>query len=224
LRADRLIATLLMLQQRGRLTAAQIAGEIEVSTRTVIRDLEALDRAGIPILSTRGPQGGYELYEDIRARFAGLTASEVRSMSPWSRSDAAGLFAPSSLSALETQRSQAQSDDRSLDADSFLHDPVPLDHSALAHTLGLLSTAIRGRRVIKAAHPDWHHQPVPLYPLALVDKAGTWFLIADRDGARHVHTVEPLDTLTTTARRFHRPTDFHLATFWRDWLSRQAAT
>src|SRR3954454_9987762 len=79
-RADRLIAVLLLLQTRGRLTAAQVAGELEISERTARRDLEALCLAGVPVYSSAGRGGGWALVGGARNDLTGLTADEARSL------------------------------------------------------------------------------------------------------------------------------------------------
>ena len=80
MRADRLVATLLFLQTRGRVTAAQVAAELEVSTRTARRDLEALSIAGIPVYSQPGRNGGWSLVGGARTDLTGLTAAEARTL------------------------------------------------------------------------------------------------------------------------------------------------
>src|SRR5215210_3306964 len=80
MRADRLLSVLMLLQARGRMTAAELAHELEVSERTVYRDLEALSMAGVPVMSERGPGGGCALPEEYRTNLTGLTGSEVRGL------------------------------------------------------------------------------------------------------------------------------------------------
>ena len=194
MRADRLIATLLMLHQRGRLSAAQIAAELEVSPRTVVRDVEALAVAGVPIVAFRGPLGGFELMEGFKQRFAGLTVDQARSL-------AAGTPAGAGDA-----------------GHTFLYDPTPID-SVLATRIDLLREAIRVCQVLRARHPTWGDEAVVLYPLALVDKAGTWFLVADLRERRIACAVTDITDLRTTSRRFHRPVDFDLPAFWGGWLA-----
>jgi predicted DNA-binding transcriptional regulator YafY len=79
-RADRLLSILLSLQARGRLTAAQLAGELEVSERTVHRDMQALSVAGVPVYAERGPRGGWILHESYRSGPRGLHADELRAL------------------------------------------------------------------------------------------------------------------------------------------------
>ncbi|HNQ06189.1 MAG TPA: HTH domain-containing protein, partial [Tetrasphaera sp.] len=80
MRADRLVAALLLLQQKGRLTAAELAGELDVSVPTARRDLEALSASGIPVYPQAGRGGGWQLVGGARTDLTGLTAGEARSL------------------------------------------------------------------------------------------------------------------------------------------------
>src|SRR6187455_2253936 len=80
MRADRLVAILLMLQARGRVTAAEVAAELEISERTARRDLEALGVAGLPIYSQQGRNGGWQLMGGARTDLSGLTSAEARAL------------------------------------------------------------------------------------------------------------------------------------------------
>lgn len=189
MRADRLLLTLRLLQTRGRLSAAQLAAELEVSPRTVLRDLEALSIAGVPIVATRGVRGGFEVLEGYRGSLGGPTAREGT---------------PNGI-------------DAAIDH-TFLRDPVPFDASA-NHTIEILRTAIERRRVVLARHAVWNDETVAVCPLALVDKAGMWFLVGDLRDRRVVCSITGIEELDTTTRRFHRPGDFNLPAFWREWLA-----
>lgn len=78
MRADRLLSVLLQLQTHGRMSAKKLAEELEVSERTIYRDIEALSSSGVPIYGEPGPNGGYALLDNYRTRLTGLTDKEVR--------------------------------------------------------------------------------------------------------------------------------------------------
>ena len=77
MRAERLLRIVFLLQSRGRMTAGELAEELEVSARTIQRDMEALSGAGIPVFATRGAEGGWALLKDYRTSLTGLTATDV---------------------------------------------------------------------------------------------------------------------------------------------------
>jgi predicted DNA-binding transcriptional regulator YafY len=80
MKADRLLSILLLLQAKGRLTGRELATRLEVSLRTVHRDMEALSAAGVPVFALRGVRGGWQLEEGWRTRVPGLDETELRAL------------------------------------------------------------------------------------------------------------------------------------------------
>src|SRR5438067_12231787 len=94
MRADRLLSLLMLLQIRGRMPAHELAKRLEVSERTIYRDIEALNAAGVPVYTESGPGGGCVLAEGYRTNLTGLTEAEVRTLF---MSGASGLLADLAL-------------------------------------------------------------------------------------------------------------------------------
>ncbi len=186
-RAARIVQLLLLLQTRGRLTAAQLAAALEVSVRTVYRDVEALHAAGVPLYGEAGHAGGYRLVEGYRTRLTGLTENEAESLfltglpgpahelGLGSEVAAAWLKLTASLPPELRDRATRIQQRFHLDAPGWYAEPDATPALAAA-----ADAVWRERRI----HVHYHRWREPadvvrtLDPYGLVLKAGRWYLVA----------------------------------------------
>src|SRR5436190_5839980 len=223
MRASRLVSVLLLLQARGRLTAEQLARELEVSVRTVHRDVEALSASGVPIYAERGPHGGIRLVDGYRTRLTGMTADEAEGLF------LAGLPGPAAELGLGTVVAAARLKVlASLPTElrgraSRLVERFHLDAAAWYHPdeavpcLGELSESVWEARRVKIGY-DRGDKTVDriLEPLGLVLKAGVWYLVAGVDGQPRTYRVSRVARVETLDEVFERPAHFDLASFWAE--------
>jgi predicted DNA-binding transcriptional regulator YafY len=193
MRADRLVNMLLLLQARGRLTAARLADELEVSIRTILRDVDALNGAGVPVYTVRGPEGGIELLDGFRTQLTGFGRREAEALllagmpdvaAELGLGEAAGAARLKLLSVLAPELR-----DRAESLSGWLHvePPPPVPHDRVAR----LASAIRDGRSLEV-------DGRPLAPLGLVLDAGRWFLVADEQGMLVVLSVNGFARLRVT--------------------------
>ncbi|CCK26270.1 hypothetical protein BN159_1891 [Streptomyces davaonensis JCM 4913] len=217
MKSSRLVSILLLLQTRGRMTAAQLAEELEVSVRTVYRDVEALSAAGVPLYGDAGHAGGYRLLDGYRTRLTGLTADEAEALFlAGVPGPAAELGLGSVLAAAELKVRAAlpvQADRISarfhLDAPGWYADG---DETPF---LPAVADAVWNSRVLHILYRRWR-EPTDverrLEPYGLVLKAGRWYVVAG-PGPR-TFRVDQILRLTASGEEFGRPEGFDLAAYW----------
>ncbi|MDA0635775.1 WYL domain-containing protein [Nonomuraea sp. MCN248] len=228
MRASRLLSLLLLLQTRGRMTAPELAEELEVSVRTVYRDVEALSAAGVPVYADRGPAGGYQLLDGYRTRLNGLTAEEASSLflaalpGPAAELGMAELAANAELKVLaalppEPRSHAAQMRERFLlDVPGWYRGADDVPH------LSEVAEAVWDRRPLRMTYRRWGKQVVErlVHPYGLVLKGGSWYLVAAPPGENpRTYRVARILTLTTEPGHFDRPEGFELAAFWRAYAA-----
>ena len=232
MRADRLVATLLTLQARGRVTAAQLADELEVSVATARRDLEALSSAGIPVYPQTGRGGGWQLLGGARTDLSGLTAVEARAL--FLLVGPAASVDPDAKAALrklvralpETFRSDAAAA-----ADAIVLDPGEWGRPAADRPaqLAVLEQAIVARRRVRIEYAAWNRDPVErlVDPWGLVRKRERWYLLGAVDGAERTYRVDRMLDAVMTDEPSSRPADLDLAEVWErvtDEVDRQRSS
>lgn len=228
MRADRLLSILMLLQARGRITAARLAQELEVSERTIYRDIDALSAAGVPIYGEAGPAGGYALLESYRTNLTGLTEGEVRALFMLSiPQPLADLGVSQELGAalrkLAAALPSARRGDEQRVRQRFHLDAVAWDQTEeSAPHLSTVHQAVWEDRRLHLAyrlHPLAVHIAQTVEPYGLVAKAGVWHVVYAVKGALRVQPVASLLDARLSTESFTRPPDFDLAAFWREWCT-----
>jgi predicted DNA-binding transcriptional regulator YafY len=223
MRASRLVSLLLLLQTRGQLTAAELARELEVSVRTVHRDVDALSGSGVPIYAERGPHGGIRLVEGYRTRLTGLTAEEAEALflsglpGPAAELGLGTVLAAARLKVLAAlpvelrARASRLVERFHLDAAGWFQADEVVPH------LAALSEAVwEGRRVrVDYVRGDLTVRR-DLEPLGLVLKAGVWYLVASSEGQTRTYRVSRVGAIEVLDEPFVRPEPFDLASYWAE--------
>ena len=226
MRATRLLSILLMLHTRRQVSAQEIADELEVSVRTVYRDIEALGAAGIPVYATRGRAGGFALLEGYRTKLTGLTADEAGAVFlaglPRAAADLGlgSVIAATQLKLLAAlppplrTRAEQIRDRFHLDAPGWERgaDSPPC--------LTAVADAVWTERRIEARYERSGHVVVErvLEPLGLVLKAGVWYLVAAPPGrAPRTYRLSRMQAVTVSDETFDRPARWNLQEHWSNY-------
>ncbi|HEX3245103.1 MAG TPA: YafY family protein [Chloroflexota bacterium] len=224
MRASRLVSILMLLQGRGRLTARQLADELEISIRTIYRDLDGLAASGVPLYGDRGPSGGYSLVDGYRTRLTGLTPAEAEAIF------LAGLHGPaqalglgSNLAAAEQKLMAALPAElrpqASRVSERFHLDPSTwfTDMDEPAHLLALAESVWEQRR-LRVRYRRWQGEVMrTLEPLGIVLKGGSWYVVATADAQIRTYRAARILDIERLPERFERPPGFNLAAFWETW-------
>lgn len=227
MRADRLLSILLLLQARGQMTAQQLSEELEVSVRTIYRDLDALSAAGIPVYAERGPGGGCALLDSYRTTLTGLTQDEVRALFMLSiPTPLAELGVDQELRAALLKLAAALPDTRRHDEERT-RQRIHLDPEGWFETrepvpyLQTIQQALwRDRRLAITYRLPFEAKASWLVePYGLVAKGDIWHLVCSRGGYMRVYRVSHVLDAAITPETFARPADFDLVAFWRAWCA-----
>lgn len=224
MRADRLISLLLLLQTRGRLPARDVAQRLEVSVRTVYRDMDALAMAGIPVYTERGPNGGCALEKNYRTSLTGLNPSEIRALfisqavgpmrdlSLDRASESALLKLLASLSSSHRAEAERIRQRLHLDSTGWFHRDEPLPD------FPTIQQAIWEDRRLRIVYPRAEGElgGRVMSPYGLVAKAGVWYLIGETEAGRRVYRVSRIESVRIMDERFERPPHFDLGQYWAE--------
>ena len=229
MKSDRLLSIMLLLQTRGRVPAHELAERLEVSVRTIYRDVEALSAGGVPVYAERGRHGGIALLPGFRTDVTGLTADESRALfvlaaqgvhSALGLDSAIGSALRKVMAALpEPHRPAAELTSRRIlvDASRWMGGPTP------AVDLGVLQDAVFAERRLRLRYRHGGTAAPRTYtvdPYGLVSKAGVWYLVADRRGRPQLFRADRVRSAVLTDAPVQRRPGVQLADAW-EVLKRQ---
>ena len=222
MRADRLVAALLVLQARGRVTAAQLADELEVSVRTARRDLEALSSAGIPVYPQPGRGGGWQLVGGSRTDLTGLTAGEAQALFlTVGTSAAASPALRSAAKKLVQALPESFRGEANRASETVMIDPARWGRNAAPDEpeyLEVLQGAVFAERQVALSYATPGREPGTrvVHPLGLVTKAGTWYLVAMTARGRRTFRLSRVTGAEVLDERADIPADFDLPSAWAE--------
>jgi len=227
MRADRLLSILMLLQARGRMTAQELAVELEVSERTIYRDMDALSAAGVPVYAERGPGGGCTLLDSYRTTLTGLTRDEVRALFMLSIPEPlADLGVDKELKAALFKLAAALPTSRRRD-EALIRQRIHLDSVGWTETrepaphLHTLQQAVWQDRRLTILYrlPFQTEARWLVEPYGLVAKATAWHLVCTRNNSWRVYRVSRVLDACLSDETFERFPDFNLAVFWESWCT-----
>ncbi|MEY9934206.1 putative DNA-binding transcriptional regulator YafY [Catenulispora sp. GP43] len=230
MRASRLVSLLLLLQTRGRMTAQQLADELEVSVRTIYRDVESLHEAGIPLYGDAGPAGGYQLLDGYRTRLTGLSANEAEAMflaalpGPAAELGLGSVMAAAQLKVKAAMPPELADRSGRIQERFLLDAPGWYDDGDTSPFLPAVAEAVWNQRRIRVLYRRWT-EPTEvvrtLAPYGIVLKTGKWYAVAESAGRINTYRVNQILELTALEdddadadSRFERPDDFNLNSYW----------
>ncbi|MFJ3339496.1 helix-turn-helix transcriptional regulator [Streptomyces sp. NPDC086766] len=228
MRASRLVTLLLLLQNRGRMTARQLAEELEVSVRTVYRDVEALGAAGIPLYGDAGHAGGYRLVDGYRTRLTGLTADEAQAAflaalpGPAAELGLGEALTTAQLKWLAALPEELREHAERIQERFLLDAPGWYGDADRAPHLSAAAGAVWARRAVVLRYRRWRAPEEierRVEPYGLVLKAGRWYLVAGGPSGIRTYRVDQIIKLHSLEEEFVVPDGFDLAGHWTSYLA-----
>jgi predicted DNA-binding transcriptional regulator YafY len=231
MRASRLLTILILLQVRGRMSAEALARELEVSVRTIYRDVDELGAAGVPVYAERGRSGGFALLAGFRTNLTGLTANEADAVSLIGLAQAAadlgfGTHAESARLKILASIPPGAGRVANRVAARFHLDAAPwYSRQAPPPALQPLAQAVWSDRQVDIRYQSWKGTVRRrISPLGLVMKAGAWYVAGAVESATRIYRVAAIRSLEIVTQAARRPRSFDLARFWAQATSEFEAT
>jgi predicted DNA-binding transcriptional regulator YafY len=229
MRADRLLSLLMLLQARGRMTAQELAAELEVSERTIYRDINALSASGVPVYAESGPGGGCALLDSYRTNLTGFTADEARALFMLNipaALDQLGVTQElkAALLKLSAALPEARRRDEErirqrlhLDSTGWFQAEEPLPHLQTIYRAMWDDRMVQVTLRLKFGSLLDMQADRLIAPYGLVAKAGVWHVVARKADQLRVYRVADVIDARITDQRFERCAAFDLVDFWQTW-------
>ncbi|NIA57593.1 WYL domain-containing protein [Massilia sp. TW-1] len=227
MRASRLLSIQMMLETRGPMSATELADALEISVRTLHRDIDQLTAAGVPIYAERGRTGGFRLLDGWNTRLTGLTPAEAQVVFLSGLAGPAadlGLDKPlqgARLKLLTSLPAASRAEAQKMQS-RFHLDPVDWyrEADAVPH-LATVADAVWSERQLSMSYESWRDEVERVvHPLGLVLKAGAWYLVAASDGKPRTYRVSNIKRAAMLESRARRPARFDLARYWAESVAR----
>jgi predicted DNA-binding transcriptional regulator YafY len=222
MRADRLVAILLLLQSRTHVTAAEVAAELEVSERTARRDLEALSVAGVPVYSRQGRNGGWQLVGGAKTDLSGLNAAETRALFLVAGAASSTPEVKAALRKLVRALPETFRTDAEAAANAVVVDPTAWGRSHTARQdappfLEALQHAVVAGEQVELGYVTPNKPPSTrvIHPLGLASKGPVWYLVADTDAGLRTFRIDRVTAAAPTGDPVVRPEGFDLEEAWK---------
>jgi predicted DNA-binding transcriptional regulator YafY len=227
MRASRLLSIQMLLETRGRMSARALAQSLEISERTLYRDVDQLAASGVPIYAERGRAGGFQLMDGWKTTLTGLTPAEAQAVFM------TGLAQPAAQLGLGAQVEGARlklltalpaswRDDAQRISSRFHLDPVDwYRQSELVPHLSVVAEAVWNQQEIAMRYESWTHRVERVVgPLGLVLKAGIWYLVAAIGSEPRTYRISSIQSVTVQESRVKRPRNFQLGAYWERSIER----
>jgi predicted DNA-binding transcriptional regulator YafY len=229
MRADRLISILMLLQSRGKMSARQLANELEVSERTIHRDINALSIAGVPLYGEPGRDGGFALVDKYRTSLTGFNDGELKSLLMLSIPDPITELGLNQELRNALLKLSAALPDWRKGLDEHIRQRIHLDwkwwqqaETSLLHLQVIYQAVLKNLKVYIKYRPlitvELEHL---VDPYGLVSKAGVWYLVCGHNQQTHVHQIPGLIDVRLTDNNCLRPDNFDLIGYWNSWCAKQ---
>jgi predicted DNA-binding transcriptional regulator YafY len=222
MRADRLLSALMLLQAHGRLTGRELAKRLEVSERTMHRDMEALSASGVPVFAMRGSRGGWQLEDGWRTQVPGLDEAELRAFlmaQPQVVGDQRLVHAAERALAKLTAALPVPLREKAASIRQRLHIDTTRWYGTTENLsmLPLVQDAVSRDRKLKIAYRRKRHELTEriVDPLGLVSKGSVWYLVAQTPRGCRTYRVSRIVEAKILDQACERPQDFDLAVYWK---------